>query len=594
MRKLRLYWHTLRYLYPSQVAWRLLRPLRMRRVPPRLPPVTWDVAALNRLRGFLESAAHAGLDEDASLDAWLKGRLCLAGQVISLDAPERLPWDATSLPRLARFQLHGFRYFRWLLMAVLRGGIPEAEARRIISTVMDDWLRRNPPPADPGWDPYPTAERLLNWIMATAVVGLEYPSMAGSLACQVWRLKRTLEYDLLGNHLLREWAALALAGAVTGDRRWLERGLSGVRSALGEQLLPSGEHVERSWMYHSLALFDLLLLRVVLPDPPEWLVRDVRRMTDALERVLHEDGEFPLFNDAAFGEAPPARLLISLARSVSPSMEAGSGKPGSIAEESLDPAATSRLLIAAGTCLVKGGAPGLDYQPGHAHADPGTWELSVDGLRWVVDSGIHGYAESPLRAFCRSVWAHNTVIINDMEPLECWSVFRVARRCVFLDGRARDSGDGERELVLRYRWFQGWIHTRVFRADRAGALWIEDIAEGQDLLHMRVLVHLHPRVRVETAMGGREWRLFQDDITGPILRVESGEGWFPASPNFFERTPLPAPGEPETFRPSDLDSGRYYYCPRFGLALPAQCGWVRASGADLVRVVVRVLPPRTG
>jgi len=594
MRRLRLYWHTLRYLYPSQVFWRLVRPLRIRRCPPPALPAAWDTDALTGLRGWLETAARAGLDADAPLMPWLEGRLCLAGQTIPLATPERLPWENNALPGLARFQLHGFRFLRWLVMAALRQDLKEDRARQLILEITQDWIDRNPPPADPAWDPYPTADRLFHWIFAVAGTGADSEAIRTSLARQIRRLEQTMEYDLLGNHLLREWTALAFAGTATGNHRLHERAMAGVHEALQAQLLTTGEHYERSWMYHALILFDLLALRAVLPQPPEWLTRHIERMTDALETSIHEDGEIPLFNDAVFGETPPARLLITLSREMGPPRDIPGSKRGPIMKDSLYPAGTSRICTAVGTVVIKGGALGPDHQPGHAHADPGTWELSRDGLRWVVDAGTHGYAESLLRGFCRSALAHNTVMINGAEPLECWGVFRVARRCRFVNGRFTDRGGGERELLLRYLWHQGWFHTRVFRADRAGSLWIEDMVEGNGPLAIRVLIHLHPRVQAVAARSGREWRLFQDGMAGPVLRVETGTGWYPEPSASGASGPLPPRPENGIVPSVDSQAGWYVYCPRFGQAFPARYGWAGASGTGQVRVVIRILPPEAG
>ena len=71
---------------------------------------------------------------------------------------------------------------------------------------------------------------------------------------------------------------------------------------------------------------------------------------------------------------------------------------------------------------------GPDYQPGHAHGDLLSFELSFAGRRVVTDSGVHGYDGDPLRAWCRSTHAHNTVEIDGQSQCEFWSVFRVARR----------------------------------------------------------------------------------------------------------------------------------------------------------------------
>ena len=71
---------------------------------------------------------------------------------------------------------------------------------------------------------------------------------------------------------------------------------------------------------------------------------------------------------------------------------------------------------------------GPDYQPGHAHGDLLSFELSLAGRRVIVDAGVHGYDGDPLRAWCRSTRAHNTVEIDGEDQCEFWGTFRVARR----------------------------------------------------------------------------------------------------------------------------------------------------------------------
>ncbi|HOQ89299.1 MAG TPA: alginate lyase family protein [Candidatus Hydrogenedentes bacterium] len=586
MRRVLQYWHTLRHLHPAQVAWRLVRPLRMRIPLPKASRAEWDVTVLHRLRRFMEEAVQAGLDSDASVLLWLEGNLALAGCRIQTESPERLPWHSRKLSRLALFQLHGFRYVRWLAAAGIRGGITADQARTLLTAAAQDWIDRNPPLSDPGWDPYPIAERLFNWILAIAALEADSEPVRLSAALQALHLSRTLEYDLQGNHLIREWAALSLARTALNDPQGAAKALNGLRKAVEQQLLPSGEHHERSWMYHNQILFDLLALRAALPEVPSWLDLSVSRMAAALENALHEDMEIPLFNDAVFGETPGSRVLLDLAGKSG--SDPGNGKT-IFCRNALVPFGTSRISTAAGTLLIKGGPVGVDHQMGHAHADPGIWELSRDGLRWVVDAGMHGYGGSALRDACRSAPAHNTVVINHEEPLEFWGTFRVARRCRFEEGRVLEGRPGEQGVELRYRWFQGWVHTRVFRIDAEGSVWLEDTVEGTGPLHAASLVHFHPLVKAVAEENGRVLRLFQNGIAGPALRVESGNGWEPApgiapTANTLDADEIPLLSEP----------GGFYYCPRFGVALPGSACQVSGSGNGVVRLAIRILPPSAG
>src|SRR5690606_11840873 len=71
---------------------------------------------------------------------------------------------------------------------------------------------------------------------------------------------------------------------------------------------------------------------------------------------------------------------------------------------------------------------GPDYQPGHAHADTLSCELSLYGQRVLVNSGISQYGEDAERHRQRSTAAHNTVEVDGENSSEVWAGFRVARR----------------------------------------------------------------------------------------------------------------------------------------------------------------------
>jgi len=74
------------------------------------------------------------------------------------------------------------------------------------------------------------------------------------------------------------------------------------------------------------------------------------------------------------------------------------------------------------------GEVGPDYQPGHAHADTLSFELSLWGQRFIVNSGISCYGQSVLREYQRSTKAHNTACVSGLSSSETWAGFRVARR----------------------------------------------------------------------------------------------------------------------------------------------------------------------
>jgi hypothetical protein len=89
--------------------------------------------------------------------------------------------------------------------------------------------------------------------------------------------------------------------------------------------------------------------------------------------------------------------------------------------------------------LIFDAAPiGPDYQPGHAHADTLSIELSVGDQRVFVNSGVSTYEANDIRALERSTAAHNTVELNGADSSEVWAAFRVARRARIVKREMRE------------------------------------------------------------------------------------------------------------------------------------------------------------
>ncbi len=283
------------------------------------------------------------------------------------------------------------------------------------------WIADNQWARGPGWEPYPLSLRIVNWIKW--ILGGHEPDAAlvKSLAAQADFLSRHIEWDLLGNHLFMNATALAFAGAFFLHDGWLRKGLAILEQEITGQVLADGGHCERSPMYHSLvleALLDLLNLRAVYPGLlPDWsevagsMLAWVRAMT-------HPDGRIAFFNDTAWDVAPPPSLLFEYASRLSvPVGEGVLGESGYF-----------RLENRNSVVLFDAAPLGPDYQPGHAHADTLSFELSHRGRRILVNSGISDYEKGSQRSAERGTAAHNTVRIDGRDSSEVWAAFRVARR----------------------------------------------------------------------------------------------------------------------------------------------------------------------
>lgn len=304
--------------------------------------------------------------------------------------------------------------------------------------LINQWIRDNPPMAGNGWEPYPLALRIVNLVKWFARTGDVPQEWIDSLARQVQALYAQEERHLLANHLFVDGKAMVFAGAFfEGEvgERWLSRGLKILDDEMPEQFLADGGNFELSPMYHASLLWDVCdLIRLaqvaglaeLAPRINYWQTV-VTRGLDWLQFMCHSDGGISFFNDAAFGIAPTLAELIVYADMIGCELPrpAASGLYVRHLRETgyaiIDWADGARAIIDVAEV-------GAAYQPGHAHADTLSYELSIFGQRVLVNSGTSQYGEDVERQRQRGTPAHNTVTINRENSSEVWAGFRVARR----------------------------------------------------------------------------------------------------------------------------------------------------------------------
>jgi len=215
-----------------------------------------------------------------------------------------------------------------------------------------------------------------------------------------------------------------------------------------------------------------------------------------LRDILHPDGEIPFFNDSAFGLVPTPNEIFSYARRLGIITEDGKGTSS---DEIIGKSEFGLWVLKKGEAhiIVDAGPIGPDYLPGHAHCDTLSYEMSVAGKRFIVNSGTYAY-EGPERHWFRSTAAHNTVRIDSEEQHEIWANFRVARRGYPFGVNIEEN---ERECRFEaahdgYSRLKGSpIHRRKIRLGE-GQMSVEDTIEGNRIHMVESYIHLHPDVKI--------------------------------------------------------------------------------------------------
>jgi uncharacterized heparinase superfamily protein len=245
-------------------------------------------------------------------------------------------------------------------------------------------------------------------------------------------------------------------------------------------------------------LAEIRLLCAVADKRPAWsdaLSRKIPLMAHFLSGILHPGGEIPLFSDSVLGAGCPPAKLVSVAEAHDQE-EVKSEFPVTVFPDTgygviRNPDTRSTLIFDCGPL-------GPEYQPGHSHCDVLSYELSLQGQRVVVDTGLSTYEPGAERSYERSTAAHNTVRIDGEEQAEIWASFRVGRRPRVGEIRGGNIAafsfvGGEHDAYRRL----GVVHARTILL-LAPDMWIvADLLSGTGSHLVESFLHFHPTVRVE-------------------------------------------------------------------------------------------------
>ncbi len=460
------YVHTLRHLKPEQVLFQLY--YRFRRA---VKPVSYDDVVRAAYAG-----AAGGLflaESIAKPSSFHDGQYTFLN--LSLTFPDDVvDWECMEYGKLWLYNLH---YFDYLLQA----DMTKAQGLELIRRYVDAL-----PGMRVGIEPYPVSLRGINWIKFLSLHGIRDEAVDRSLYSQYHILSRTLEYHLLGNHLLENAFSLLFGAVYFDERSWFAKSRKLLVRELEEQVLGDGAHFELSPMYHQILLDRLLDCVNLLQHNQRFSGQDgllamlqdkAVAMLSWLRQMTFPDGSIPHLNDATAGIAPLSEELFSYAERL------GLRSSGRV---SLSASGYRRFDRTAYTCIVDVGAIGADYIPGHAHADTLNFVLQVHGKPFLVDTGISTYEKNSLRDEERGTAAHNTVVVNGVNSSDVWGGFRVGKRA-----RVELLEEIGNTLVAEHNGYKhlGVVHRRSWEFGE-NRIWIKDKLLGSTH-KAKAIFHFH-------------------------------------------------------------------------------------------------------
>lgn len=426
-------------------------------------------------------------ESDTACLAPIDKPVCLKGKVftfLNISSPFT-SWNETRHGMLWAYNLN---YMDWLCQEGMDAETGAAWIDRFVDELPENRV---------GLDPYPIALRGINWIKFIAKHGKEMSAERlarwnDSLYSQYVLLSKKLEFHLLGNHLLEDAYSLFIAALYFSDAKFYGKVVPLLRRELAEQVMADGSHYEQSPMYHC-SLLDRLLdcynfsvhnQRFDSQKEMNAFLKDVaERMLGHLESIVYENGDIPLLNDAAVGIAPTAAQLRDYAQRIGLDWQ----------PIALGDCGYRKWKVGVMELVMDVGGITATYQPGHTHADSFNYELRIDGIPVVVDTGISTYNKTGRRQYERSTKAHNCVAVKNQNSDEVWDGFRVGRHC-----KVTVTCDEKNHVEVYHNGFEKKCYRSFTLKD--GDFTIEDNYDGEAISYIHLASGVDPdRVEITGA-----------------------------------------------------------------------------------------------
>jgi hypothetical protein len=411
---------------------------------------------------------------------------------------------------------------------------------------LDSWLEANPPGIGINWvTPMEVGIRSVNLVWAIATLEEWRPldaqvrdRLIASLRWHGHHIEANLEGTpyLRSNHYLGDILGLLLLGSVLSGEpaasKWSAFARREFEREIVRQVHEDGVSFEASLAYHGLVLEMLLVAAFVAawagtPLSNEFHQR-LRRMAGVSQSVRHPNGRIPLFGDQdsgrilpeGFARPPTHDNLLWLAAAVVGATKPFDGPvnpevawtfgvdrwrrvaelPGpQVAPDAFRDGGIYVLRSIRTHVVVRCGDVGQSGSGGHSHNDALSYELSVDGVPLIVDSGTYAYTfDVEARNRFRSTRAHNTVLVDDMEihPIDPARIFELRRFARPEVEVCRLSGDSW-ELVGSHDGYRRLadpvVHRRSFSLTLdGGELTVRDDLVGTGTHLLQSFVHFAP------------------------------------------------------------------------------------------------------
>ncbi|MEX1121300.1 MAG: alginate lyase family protein [Balneolales bacterium] len=363
----------------------------------------------------------------SNLDDLLFNKITFLNHPISFG--EKIDWHRAELnrgTRLWKLTLHNHEFLIEAAKAY-RDTSDKKYLEYCIETLLD-WQAQNPlGTKDYGkdnWNSYAISLRLVSWSKIMSLLHDDIPESCKETISRSYRMQAeflydNLEYDILGNHLIKNWKALSFSAIFLQDDIYYDLAKKLFDKYIREQFTENGMHEELSPMYQAIITEDFL---EVYNLDSRWshLAPLIKKQYFCITSLSDPEG-YAFYNDSVNGNAVNPKELSQLFKSTFKGYENRPDNYRSFDGYHIFEDRHQKLIFDSGPLV-------FGSQPGHGHCDALSFEYSRNGKKIFTNAGVYEYNAGERREYSRSTAAHNTLQYSNSDQSEVYGSFRCARK----------------------------------------------------------------------------------------------------------------------------------------------------------------------
>ena len=365
----------------------------------------------------------------------------------------------------------------------------------------------------PFWYPYAVSSRIINIFILTQISdsqNLSKNRIDNIYQYLYWDykyLQNNIEFDSDGNHLLKNYIALSICSHIFDRKLLFDDYYGKLINALDYQIIDkSGMHYEKSLDYHNSILYDLYILYLVIGNeikPQEkGADKDLKKFISKMfhfsslfykkEKILINDS----FVNYHFSEECFLRYLQSYKDHKNlESLESGSTFKSYTHQNHHNPQSTFPFEILKTDNNIEMILYNSDinpiYCPAHLHDAISTYELWINGKKFITDSGNFDYNDSRKRMYYRSSHAHNISTSLDNSQSILIKPFRFGKTAKINSFNRTNKSINISFLEVRNLFKYNKIKREVVKENQS--ITVKDTTSK---LNSKSYIHLHPTVKI--------------------------------------------------------------------------------------------------